>query len=325
MSVSFAHPFVHRLFPQRQSAICTRRARRLPVAIIAIVGTLPSTFAKAVLSDGVLPSDISLDKATEQHVEYCNLLSRVPSVTALHQSPSDPSFPDGVFVEDPLVIISNRTAFIPCAGHESREGESIALTTILKRIGVRVRHAQNVRLDGGDVLRIPGFVLVGISERTEHASLKVLQNVFDEDAEGDEVVPSVVPIEVIGGLHLKSLVTWVGGLNISDKGFLVVPDSEDGNECLRRIQKASKQPWDVLKLPEAESLAGNMLFVHARTTERGSVAKGAVFIQQSCPTSIELLRCKLDAAEVKNVDIVTVDTSEIAKANGALTCMSVLV
>lgn len=308
-----------------QSPACTCHSRHVPTASIAIVGTVPSTFASGILSPDVLPTDISLKKAIEQHAEYCHALSKIPAISGLYQSPSNPAFPDGVFVEDPLVIISKRTAFMPTAGHESRDGEGAALTSVLKRIGVVVRHAWDIRLDGGDVLKVPGFVVVGISERTESASVEALQAALDDDAAGDKRAPKVVPVAVVDELHLKSLVTWVGGVDASDHGFLVAPDDERGKQCLKRIQEATGMSWDVLQVPEEESLSANVLFIPPRKDKYGSVARGAVFVQKSCPTSVKLLKEKVVAEGMEDIEVVAVDMSEMAKANGALTCMSVII
>lgn len=326
MPIAFSSVLLSRLYHHRHPPPRQSHHRTCPIARLAIIGTVPSTFSNAILSAGVSPSDISLAKAIQQHAIYSHLLATAPSITTLYQLPSNPAFPDGVFVEDPVVILSSRTAFMPTAGHVSRAGEGAALAEVLKHAGVTVRRAPEIRLDGGDVLKIAGFVLVGVSERTESASVPALQRAFQDDVRGTEQAPNVIPISVVGGLHLKSLVTWVGDLHHGGKGFLVAPEGDAGTVTVEQIQQRTGTEWAVAWVPEQECLAANVLYIPPGEDAEGEQADGIVLVQKSCPTSVEILQNKLAAMEgpLGRVSVVSVDMSEVAKANGALTCMSVI-
>lgn len=326
MSIAFSSASFFRFYSHKHPRPHQSLHYTCPTARLAILGTVPSTFANAILSAGVSPSDISLAKAIEQHAIYGHLIATAPSITTLYQSPSNPAFPDAVFVEDPVVILSPRTAFMPAQGHVSRAGEGAALAEVLKRAGVAVLHVPGVRLDGGDVLKIAGFVLVGMSERTERASVPVLQQAFHDDVQGTEQAPKVLPIPLVGALHLKSLVTWVGDVHHGGEGFLVAPEGDAGTATVQQIQQTTGREWDVALVPEQESFAANVLYIPPDDDAEGEQAVGTVLVQKSCPASVEILRNKLAALEgrVGRATVVPVDTSEFVKANGALTCMSVI-
>lgn len=226
-----------------------------------------------------------------------------------------------------MVMISSRMAVMAAAGHPARSGEGEALAEVLKRVGVYVRRVADVRIDGGDVLKIAGFVLVGLSARTEAGAVEVLQNAFDDDLRirSEAESPRVVGVTVDKELHLKSLVTWVGDLHAAGKGFLVAPEGEDGTEIVRRIVEATGREWEVAWVPERESLGANVLYVPSRMDEEGRVLNGAVFVQKSCRRAVEIVKSEVERRGIENVAVVEVDMSELAKANGALTCSSVII
>ena len=299
-----------------------------PLARIAVVGTVPDSFHNAILAPGINPSDISLKVARDQHALYCSALSAT-NITSLIQLPPNPRHPDSVFVEDPVVIISDKTAFMAKAGHPSREGEGAALETHLQQLGLRVYKDPAVNLDGGDVLKMNEFIIVGISERTERAAIASLQRAVMEDFHSNpfyETCPTVLSVQVDANLHLKSVVTWVGAFGSNSEGFLVASDTPSGRDMVDRIAACTPGNWNVVWIDANEAGAANVLYIPP-TLSKPNDDTGYILVQEKSPGAVKAIQDALSNCEsdLAKTVVIPVDTSEFGKANGALTCMSVIV
>lgn len=291
---------------------------------IAIVGTVPSSFPNALLAAGFEPKDISLERAISQHVAYTHQIAMSPSIGTVYQCPSSKPHPDCVFVEDPVVMISRHVAFMGQLGHGKRVGEGDAMVEVIRRAGAII-HESTVRVDGGDVLHMPGLVFVGMSERTEMKAVKALQDSFDADAVSRNVkAPRVLPVIVQGSLHLKSVVTWVGGTNVDSPGFLVASNTNEGHSAINSIilssvAEAAGKTWDIVWVAEEERAAANVLYIGDMDDKEGTV-----LVQGDCFKAVEIIKKSVRRMGMK-AEVVALDTSEFSKANGALTCMSVII
>jgi dimethylargininase len=135
---------------------------------------------------------------------------------------------------------------------------------------------------------------VGISERTNAESARIL-----EDALG---IPTIlVPFEG-NALHLKSIVTHV------DDTTLLAPEGSLGDHVLE-VMEAANLGYDIIRLPRM--LACNVV----------SVNGGLLAQDVGCRKSKEILQ---EVASERNLDIEFLSFSEYAKADGALTCCSIL-
>jgi dimethylargininase len=106
--------------------------------------------------------------------------------------------PDGVFVEDTMVVYGD-IAVIARAGAEERRPEAAAAEGAVAAQGYRIaRIAAPGTLDGGDVLKIGRTVYVGQGGRTNAAGIEQLQAALPADVRA-------VPVKKV--LHLKSAVT----------------------------------------------------------------------------------------------------------------------
>jgi dimethylargininase len=106
--------------------------------------------------------------------------------------------PDGVFVEDVLVV-RDELAVVTRPGAEARRGETASAEAAARALGLEVRRVEaSATLDGGDVLQVGDRVYVGVGGRTNGAGAAALGRLL-----GIEVV--AVPVE--GVLHLKSAFT----------------------------------------------------------------------------------------------------------------------
>lgn len=240
-------------------------------------------------------TEVSYTKAHEQHQVYLRTLRTILPTLAL---PALDHHPDCVFVEDCLVAVGN-TVVVTRPGHASREGEVASLHDVVVQLGMNVVSMMSqdaARLDGGDVLYTGRHMYVGLSERTNAAGVQFLESTFPE--------LSVVPVRMPpnSALHLKSVVTHL------DDETLVAPTSEVGTRVLSNMLDSGG--YEVIRLPN--TLMCNVV-----------VLNGSHVLAQDadCEESKALLSA---ACLERNLKMHWLDTSELAKVDGALTCCSVL-
>jgi dimethylargininase len=194
--------------------------------------------------------------------------------------------PDAVFVEDILVVVDG-LAIVTRPGAESRRGEIAGLGAALPATLRRLSVTAPGTLDGGDVLRLGARLFVGRSARTNDEGIRQLAALVEPLGIG------VTPIPVTACLHLKSAVTAVG-----DDMVLINPAWTDPRHFA--------DYRSVLTDP-AEPAAANALRVHERVIYSDRYVRTA------------------DRLRAAGVSLLTLDVSEIEKAEGAVTCCSVLV
>lgn len=260
---------------------------------LALARQVPSTLASGLLAPGVSPSSVDINLATAQHADYVSILRE--HCTEVLVLPEASEFPDSVFVEDAAVVLGRR-ALQGVPGHATRAGEAALLAPSLRAAGVDLV-TTNARIDGGDVLYAAGRFFVGMSKRTDASAVHALHDRFGVD---------VVPIDVFGGvLHLKCVVTWVRGAQL-----LIAQDCPVGHAVVEQMMRSVNEVFNVAWVPKTAKGGANVL-------DLGDV----VCIQQSDWELVAGLRDKLEAGGVRPV---ACDMSELAKANGALTCCSIL-
>ena len=199
--------------------------------------------------------------------------------------PGAPDLPDAVFVEDTAIVL-DEVAILTRPGAPSRRPETEAVAEGLARYRPLRRVVDPGTLEGGDVLRAGRTLFVGQSSRTNAAGLAQLR----EHVAGFGY--QVVPVEVRECLHLKSAVTLV-----APGTFLVQPAwvARDWFAGATFIEVDPREPF-----------AANALLV----------GDGVIY-----PDVFPLTRLRLEA---KGLRVVTVDVSELQKAEGAVTCCSVI-
>ncbi len=145
---------------------------------------------------------IDVAKAIEQHRGYEACLTELGvHVTSLE---ADPLFPDGVFVEDPAIVV-DEVAIVTRPGAASRRGETESIALALSPFRELRYIREPATLEGGDVVCIGKTLYVGLSRRTNREGIAQLGDVLDSFGY------RVVPVEVAGCLHLKSGACWAGG------------------------------------------------------------------------------------------------------------------
>lgn len=196
-----------------------------------------------------------------------------------------PEHPDAVFIEDTAVIV-DEIAVITRPGSEARRDEVVAVAHALAPLRPLARIEPPATLDGGDVLAIGRSVYVGESGRTNADGIAQLRAALTSFGYAVRGVP------VAGCLHLKSAVTAV-----DDATLLLNP---------AWVNAAAFGEYRLLTVDEAEPMAANVLRVGSE------LIHGA-----SYPRTLE----RLHAAGFHPY---TVDASELAKAEGAVTCCSLV-
>ena len=193
--------------------------------------------------------------------------------------------PDSVFIEDTAVVL-DECAIITRPGAESRRGEVAGVADALRPFR-RLFHIEAPgTLDGGDVLRVGRRLYVGMSTRSNEDGARQL---------ADAVVChgwSVQRVPIHDCLHLKSAVSTLPGDTLVLNPQWVDAESFDGAPHI--------------EVHGGEPAASNVLVV-------GDV----VVIAADAPRTRETL----DAA---GYETRTVDASELAKAEGGLTCRSLV-
>ncbi|MBN2798367.1 MAG: amidinotransferase [Deltaproteobacteria bacterium] len=222
--------------------------------------------------------------ARRQHHSYLDALRWLGA--ELRTLPALSGAPDAVFVEDMAVVARGRV-LATRSGAPARRAESPAVLEALAEAGELVQMSDPATLDGGDVLWVGDRMFVGVSGRTNRAGVAALAACFDP------VGIRVIPVPVAAGLHLKS------ACSSPAPGLILVADAVLDPTPFRAAGR-------VLAVPPAESYAANSLGWGGRA-----------LLPAGFPVVSALLRA--EGLEVRELD-----QSEIRKADGALTCMSVL-
>jgi dimethylargininase len=166
----------------------------------ALTRQVSSTFASCELAF-LDRQPIDVGKAITQHRAYEACLTELGAhVLSL---PEDPSYPDGVFVEDPAIVL-DEVAIITRPGAESRRGETESIAQALSPYRSLCYIREPATLEGGDVIRVGKALYVGLSKRTNREGIAQLTELLAPFGY------RVVPVEVRGCLHLKSGACWAG-------------------------------------------------------------------------------------------------------------------
>jgi dimethylargininase len=196
-----------------------------------------------------------------------------------------PALPDAVFVEDTAIVV-DEVAVMTRPGAPSRRHETDSVAQVLSRYRDLARIEAPGTLDGGDVMRVGRRLYVGISSRSNEEAVAQLGALLRRwDYE-------VTPIEVTGCLHLKSAVTQP-----AEGVLLINPDwvHEDAFASMDRITVAPAEPEGANAL---------------------RVGQGVIYPAEFPATAERLERAGLR--------VVSVPCAEVGKAEGAVTCCSIV-
>jgi dimethylargininase len=203
----------------------------------------------------------------------------------VEELPADLDLPDSVFVED-IAVVLDEIAIITRPGALSRRAETLAVVQALEPYRRRVYILEPGTIDGGDVLLVGRTLYIGVTLRTNAAAVQQMSEI---------VAPlgyEVRHVPVIGCLHLKSAVTQV-----AEDTLLI-------NQLW--VDAAHFGNFQLIDVDPAEPSAANGLLI------------GDTLIY---PAEFPRTRRRLEAAGIK---LMLVPASEVAKAEGAVTCCSLI-
>ncbi|MBL7942314.1 MAG: hypothetical protein JNM00_06090 [Flavobacteriales bacterium] len=200
--------------------------------------------------------------------------------------PEEPDLPDSVFVEDTAFILPE-AAVITRPGADSRKPEVESIIPALSPYRPLIRVSEPASVDGGDVLVVGKKIFIGLSTRSNPEAVSQLNTLLA--AYGY----TVYGVKMTDCLHLKTAVT-----RVDDKTLLINPNWVDPSNF---------SGFDLIEIDASEPFAANCLPV------RGKIIY---------PTTFPKTRKRL---EEKGFSIVPVDLSELAKAEGAVTCCSLII
>ena len=196
-----------------------------------------------------------------------------------------PELPDSVFVEDCCVVL-DELAIITNPGAESRQPEIEGIKSAIQPHRPWKQILEPGILDGGDVLVIGKQIWVGLSSRSNEAAVSQMKSF---------VLPygySLKDVQVDGCLHLKSAVTQVG-----EQQILLNPDWIDRNFFAG---------FEIIETHPEEPGAANALFINERLIYPVDFPRTALRLTQA------------------GVELFLVDNSEFIKAEGGVTCCSII-
>lgn len=195
------------------------------------------------------------------------------------------AYPDSVFVEDPAIVL-DELAIIGRSGAESRRGEVDSVAEALAAFRT-CRHIEPPGcIDGGDVLQIGRRIFVGISSRTNEAARSQLR------AMAEPLGYEVIPVPLVECLHLKTAASA-----ISEEAILCNPQWVDPTAFM---------DTDTIEIDPAEPFSGNVVRVKSTLLADSAWAGTNRRLRES------------------GFDVVETHLGELSKAEGSVTCSSIV-
>jgi dimethylargininase len=194
--------------------------------------------------------------------------------------------PDCTFIEDTAIVL-DEVAVLGSMGAASRRAEPEGIEPVLRKHREVLRIDRPATLEGGDVLRIGRTLVVGESGRTSAAGIAALAVI------ARRYDYAIVRAAVRGCLHLKTACTA-----LPDGRLLVNP---------AWIDIAALAGFELAPVPDEEPWGANVALVGDK------VLLNAAHVQT--------------AALIENLqfDVRPVEISEFSKAEGGVTCLSLLI
>lgn len=199
--------------------------------------------------------------------------------------PEAPTLADSVFVEDTALVL-DECAVITRPGAESRRSETAAIAELLAPYRTLFHIQAPARVDGGDILQVGKHIYVGLSSRSDTNAIEQMQDFLQPF--GYELHAVIVT----GCLHLKSAVTQV-----TTDTLLINP---------AWVEKNNFSGVKFIRVDPSEPYAANAVMIG-----------GTIIFPTAFPKTQQRL-------EKNRIPMVTVDADELAKAEGALTCCSLI-
>ena len=254
-----------------------------------------SEYVFKALTRGVSPNMAAceLTYRSREQIDFQNALLQLDQYCDLLRTwevelltiPGSITYPDCCFVQDTAVVL-DEVCVIASMGAGSRRGEVSEVERIVWPFRKVKRILPPATLDGGDVVQIGKRIFVGHSKRTNARGIAALSRIVESYGY------TVVPVTVDGGLHLTT-----GCGVIDDETVLLNP---------RWLDASAFKGLRQLYVPDAEPWAANTIRV-----------KEFVCLEEGAPRTIDLVQPYARSIE-------TLDISEFRKAEGSLSCLSLI-
>ncbi len=190
-----------------------------------------------------------------------------------------------MFIEDAAVVF-DEVAIVTRPGAASRRAEAAAVAGAVGRYRPLRFIESPATIDGGDVLTVARDVFVGVSSRTNAAAVGQMRVILEPYGY------RVHAASVTGCLHLKSAVTALADDRLLLNGAWVA--------------RGQFEPFALVDVDPLEPAAANIVR-----------AGGELVYPDAFPRTRERI-------ERAGFSVRTVDVSELAKAEGAVTCCSLI-
>jgi dimethylargininase len=194
--------------------------------------------------------------------------------------------PDSVFVED-IAVVFPELAVMTRPGAASRRPETRAIAQALAAFRTLREIQAPATIDGGDVLVAGRHVFVGLSTRTNDAAVAQMRAIVGP------LGYTVCAVPIAACLHLKSAVT-----TLDDRMLLVNPSW---------VARDAFSGFTLVEVDPAEAFAANAL----RLPDR-------ILFPSAFPQTAQ-------AIARRGLRVERVEVDELAKAEGAVTCCSLIV
>lgn len=200
--------------------------------------------------------------------------------------PAESSLPDSVFVEDTAFILPE-LAVVTRPGADSRKPETESIIRALAPVTRYVQLQAPATLDGGDVLVLGKKIFIGLSTRSNQDAIDQLNGLLEEYGY------QVIGVQMHDCLHLKTAIT-----RVDDHTLLINASWVDTHHF---------ENFKWIEVDPSEPFAANCLPVG-----------GSIIFPTAFPKTCERL-------EAAGHQVMAVDVSELAKAEGAVTCCSLII
>lgn len=199
--------------------------------------------------------------------------------------PAPSGLADSVFIEDTALVLDDFAVMLR-PGVASRRPEVAGVAEVLRQYKLLKAIEAPGTVDGGDLLRVGSTIFAGLSTRSNQSGIRQLSNIVSDYG------ITVETVETAKCLHLKSAVS-----EVAPGTLLINPDW---------VSSSTFAKFELIPIDEKEAHAANALRIGAD-----------VIYPSSFPRTIDKLARR-------GLNVVPVDLSELQKAEGAVTCCSLI-
>jgi dimethylargininase len=256
--------------------------------LIAFTRAVPPSIDQCELTH-LKREPIDYARAVREHAAYEEALQTLGC--RVERLPALPDNPDSVFVEDTAVVF-DRVAVIARPGAVSRRVEVESAARALAKYRRLSYIEAPATLDGGDVLVTGRVVFVGITGRTSASGAGQLATILAPHGF------RIVTVPVTGCLHLKSAVTLLRASRFGGQAGLLLNPAW--------VDPALFAGFELIEVDPAEPHAANVLAIGDRVI---------------CAEAHSGTRRRLEA---QGLPTLAVPAAELAKAEGGVTCCSIV-